>query len=131
MALLVPDVGEVELLSRMLNRTSTGDVVLRLYVNDVTPAEGNTVDSFTEADDASYSAKTLTGANWTVSTSAGVTTGQYAQQDFAFAAAATVYGYYVTNSSGTTLLWAERFGSAASLGSSGGTVSIIPRITLD
>lgn len=126
MALVVPDVGEVELLTRMLD----SDVVMHLYTNDVDPAESNTVSTFTEAGDASYSEATLTGGSWTIETESGVTSATYAQQDFVFEGAATVYGYYVTDVAGTTLLWAERFSSSASFGSGGGTISITPTIEL-
>ena len=131
MALMVPDVGEVEMLSRILNATSTGNVVLHLYTSDTSQDEGDTVATYTEEDDASYAAVTLTGGSWTVATSGGTTTAEYAQQDFTIGGATTVYGYYVTDSGGTTLLWAERFGSAATLGAGGGTISVTPKITLD
>lgn len=126
MALLVPDVGEAALLERIL----ATDVVLHLYVNDVTPAEADVVGDYTEATAAGYAAATLTGGSWTVSTTGGTTSGAYAQQDFVITEATTVYGYYVTDVAGTTLLWAERFGTTAVLGSGGGTISITPSIEL-
>jgi hypothetical protein len=132
MPLLVPDVGEVELLSRMLNKSATGDVILRLFSNNYTPVEGATVASFTQASAAGYAAKTLTGASWTVATNAGVTTASFAEQTFTFTAAQVVYGYYVTNSANTIALWGERFdGAPFNIPSGGGSVKVTPRITLD
>lgn len=132
MALTVPNGGEVELLSRMLNATSTGNVVLHLYTSPSSePDETATVATFTEEDDGSYSSVELAGGSWTVATSGGTTTAEYAQQDFTIGGSTTVYGYYVTDSGGTTLLWFEAFGSAATLGAGGGTISVTPKITLD
>jgi hypothetical protein len=131
MALLVPDVGEVEMLSRILNATAPNNVVMHLFTNDKTPAEGDTVADYTEEDDASYSSVTLTGGSWSVTTTAGTTTAEYAAQTFTFAASTTIYGYYVTDNGGTTLMWAERLGSAATYPAGGGTLDITPKITLD
>ena len=126
MALLVPDVGEEALLTRML----ATDVVMHLYINGVTPTEADTTATYTEAVDGSYAEATLTGGSWTVGTDAGTTSGVYAQQDFTFGGASTVYGYFVTDSAGTTLLWAEKFSTEASFGAGGGTVSVTPSIEL-
>jgi len=126
MALLVPDEGEAAMLELILAE-NTG---LRLYTNDKTPAEGDGTADYTEASEAGYSAATLTGGSWTVATDTGTTSGTYAQQDFEFTEAATVYGYFVTDSAGSTLLWAERFGTTAVLGSGGGTISVNPSIEL-
>jgi hypothetical protein len=131
MPLLVPDVGEVELLSRMLNKGATGDVILRLYSNNYTPVEGATVASFTQCTAAGYAAKTLTGASWAVATNAGTTEASYAEQIFTFTAAQTVYGYYVTNSANTIALWAEIFtGAPFNIPSGGGSVKVTPKIQL-
>lgn len=129
MALLVPDVGEVLLLRRALNHAAADDVVIHLYTNDHAPDEGDTVANYTEEDDASYAAVTLN--SWSVSTSGGTTTAEHPAVTFTFAAATTVYGYYVTDNAGTTLLWAEEFGSATTYGAGGGTLEVTPKITLD
>jgi uncharacterized protein YjbI with pentapeptide repeats len=50
MALLVPNVGEVVLLSNLLAGGSLENWTLKLYKTDVTPAEGDTAASYTEAD---------------------------------------------------------------------------------
>ena len=77
MALLVPDVGEVELLKRLLYANAGSENgTLKLYKTNVTPAESDTAGTYTEADFTGYSAKTLTssqsGGTWSVpSTSSG------------------------------------------------------------
>jgi len=131
MALLVPDVGEVIMLSRILNKAATGDVKLKLYSNNYTPVEGSAIASFTECTASGYAAKTLAGATWTITTSAGTTQAVYAEQTFTFTAAQTVYGYFVTDTAGTGLLWAELFtGAPFNIPSGGGSVKVTPRIQL-
>jgi phage baseplate assembly protein gpV len=131
MALLVPDVGEVELISRMLNKNTPANVVLKLYKNNVTPGESDVDATYTECAATGYTSITLTGASWTVTTSTGTTTASYAQQTFTFTAQETsIYGYYVET--GSTLLWAERFTDGPySIPSGGGSVKITPQIQLD
>jgi hypothetical protein len=133
MALLVPDVGEVELLSRMLNLNSPDDVVLHLYTNDKTPAEGDVLGDYTESTATGYAAETLTGSSWSVSTTGGTTTGEYPQVTFTYEAAEPdIYGYYVTNNAEDTLLWAERFSDGPyAIPSGGGSVKITPKIELE
>lgn len=135
MALLAPNEGEGMLLAYMLNKTN-GDYkaqnnpILHLYTNDYQGVEESTKSSFTEATDGSYASVTLTGTSWTI-TEGAPTEAAYAQQDFTFAGSSTVYGYYVTDDSDSTVLWTEKFSTAASLGSGGGTISVTPKITLD
>ena len=132
MALLCPNSGETLLFKYMLNHTTPTNWILRLYTSNTTPAEADTVATYTEASQAGYSAKTLTGASWTVATANNVTTATYAEQTFTFTEAATVYGYYYTDAAGTTLLIAERFaGAPFTLPASGGSISITPLISLD
>lgn len=127
MALLTVNEGEVELIDRMLATS----VVMKLYTNDKTPAATDEVDDYTEATDGNYEEATLTGGNWSTSAVSGVGTAEYAQQTFSFGGTTTVYGYYVTNVAGDTLLWAERFSPASTFGSSGGTVNVTPKITME
>ena len=133
MSLLVPDVGEQEMLKRILNYSATGDLVLHLYTNDVTPAEGDTVSTYTESTAAGYGASTLTGTDWTITTTTGTTEASYPQVTFTYTdTEPNVYGYYVTDSGGTILIWAERFSDGPyNIPSSGGEIKITPKIQLD
>ena len=129
MALLVPDVGEVLLLSYALNKTEPTEVKLRLFTNNYTPVEGSVVANFTEATAAGYAAIVLAGASWTIASSAGVTTAAYAQQTFTLTAASTNYGYYITNNDGSQVLWAERYSDAPhTIPSGGGTEKITVKL---
>lgn len=125
-ALLVPDVGEVLLLSYALNKIAPGaSVRLKLFSNNYTPVEGSVIASFTEATTAGYAAITLTNTDWTVETAAGVTTAAHIQKTFTLTGAGTHYGYYITDIAGTGLLWAERFDDAPhNIPSGGGTEKI-------
>ena len=132
MSLLCPDVGEVLLLKYALNHTVATNVKLHLYTNDYTPVEGSTISNFTECTASGYAAITLTGSSFTVSTAAGVTTAEYAQQTFTLTGASTDYGYYITDNAGTQVLWAERFSDAPhSIPSGGGTEKVTVKITLE
>lgn len=106
----VPNVAEVIAATQFLK---TGDLTLKLFSNNVTPAEGNTAASYTEVAGGGYVAKTLVAANWTI-TSGDPTTGTYAAQDFAFTgptnAPGTIYGYFIVDGS-NVLRGEERFGA--------------------
>ena len=137
MALLVPDVGEVELLKRLLySNAGSENLTLKLYSNNVTPAESDTATTYTEATFTGYAAKTLTstqtGSTWGVpATVGGVTSSTYGTaQVFSPTSSQTIYGYYVIGATSTVLLWAELFSSAKSL-VSGDTLTVTPKLQLD
>lgn len=111
-AVLVPDTAEVELGKIVTNTTAASDVKYHLYTNNLTPVEGTVLADFTECTDALYAAIAVAGANWTWSTVAGTSFGTAPNITFSFAAAVSIYGYFVTNNAGTKLLWCERFGGA-------------------
>lgn len=135
MALVVPNVGEVLLLTRML----ADDVVVHLFTDsDVDPDDDTVLADFTEATAEGYESVTLigtggVGSEWTIETNLeGVTTAEYAEIEFTFTEASTNYGYFVTDSAGTGLLWAEKFTDAPhTLPSGGGTEKITIRISAD
>ena len=66
MAGLVPDTGETLALKNFLNHTAPQDQVLKLFVNNGTPAEGDTAASYTEMSTQGYASKALTGTSWVV-----------------------------------------------------------------
>lgn len=133
MALVIPDVGEVELLDKMLKDalSSDEDYTLKLYKTDVTPAESDTAGSYTVADFTNYVNKTLTRAGWAgASTAGGTTSSSYAQQSWTCGASGnTIYGYYVIGATSTVLLWAEKFATARVL-ASGDTLNLTPKMEL-
>lgn len=132
MPLVAPDEGEILLLQYIVNMTAATDPVLHLYNNtDLTVDEAVTIGDITEASATGYAAITLTGGSWTTTQSVGVTTAEYSEQTFAFTTGASLYGYYVTDTS-DNLLWLEEFsGAPFTLPSGGGTIAITSKITLD
>jgi len=133
MAGILVNEGEIETLKRMVNKSTPADLVLRLFSNNVTPAETDTCTTYTECNITGYSAITLTGSNWTVVTDAdGKGKASYAEQTFSLSASGTVYGYYITNSDKTILFIAEAFSDGPyNIPSGGGEIHITPTIKLD
>jgi len=128
MALLVPNEGEQEMLERIVNASATGDVVIHLYSNDVTPGETDTLSTYTLVDDPN--GITLTGASWDTTSTVG--TAEYAQQTFTYSGTGTAYGYVVTDSGENLVLCAERFTySPYEIPSCGGTIKVTPKISLN
>lgn len=133
MALVVPDQGEVKLLEYIVNKSSASDLVIHLYVDEIDlSAEDFSEEQFEESTAAGYASATLLGANWNVSTTAGISAAVYnVSIEFAFTEGDSVYGYYVTNSDGV-VLWAERFpGAPFNLPSGGGEISVRPQLQLN
>lgn len=132
MALVVPNVGEVRLLRYIVNNVSPTNLVLHLYVNDVTPSELDSTSTFTEATSSGYSSATLSGSSWSVGTTDGTSSALYsAGITFTFSVGESVYGYYVTDTPTGNLLWAERFpGAPFALPSGGGEIAVRPQVQL-
>jgi len=131
-ALLTPNEGEIEMLRRILNYRTPDNVVLRLFTNNTTPAEAHTIASYTELAKAGYTSKTLTGVNWTISTSGSTSAGTFAQITFTLTGQCTCYGYYISCSGGAKALYAERFTDGPyAIPSGGGSIKITPRLELD
>lgn len=129
MALNVPDVGENKMVEMVVNKTAPENPVLRLYSNNITPADSDTAGTYTEATFAGYAAITLTGASWSAG-SGGVT--NFAQQTFtrsSTGATENIYGYYVTQVTSGVLLWSERDGAApAAMTNSGDNIKLTPTL---
>ncbi|RPI65959.1 MAG: hypothetical protein EHM43_12030 [Ignavibacteriae bacterium] len=134
MALNVPTIGAQTLLRRALGDVATGNLLLKLYTNDVTPAEGDTVATYTVASGNGYADKTLTDGSWTVTNAdPAVATYDSGAQVFTFTGAlGNVYGYYITDAAGTTLMWSERFtGAPFNVQNNGDTITVTLQLTLD
>lgn len=138
MPLLIPDVGEVLLLGRMLYGSSPENLTLKLYKTNVTPAESDTAGSYTEADFTGYAATTLTssqsGGTWSVPTTSGGTTSSTYGTNSVFSctggSSQTIYGYHVVGATSGTLYWAELFGTARTLAPPSDTLTITPKMEL-
>lgn len=133
--LVCPNAGEIILLRYIVNMSGARDTsdqpLLRLYNNNVDPGETSTETTFTEPTIGGYHLITLTGAGWTITQLAGVTTAVYSEETFTFTTGVSIYGYYVTNSAGN-IMWAEKFtGAPFELPASGGNISITAKLTLE
>ena len=130
MALVVVNNGEIVALSLLVNKvTTTENLVLRLYTNNITPGETDTAGTYTEASGNGYAAITLTGASWTVVAGSA----SYSQQTFTFTGAlGDVYGYFLTRATTGDLIYAERFtGAPFNIAANGDQIKVTPAITAD
>lgn len=107
---MIPNVAEVIAAQNFL---TAGNLTLKLFSNNVTPAEGDTASSYTEVAGGGYVSKTLSNSSWTI-TAGDPTKGTYAAQDFSFTgptnAPGTIYGYFLVDGS-NVLRGSERFGA--------------------
>lgn len=132
MTLLVPNNGEGDMLKAIVNHTAAENLVLRLYTNNKTPAEGDVAADYTEASGNGYASVTLTGSSWTI-TEGAPGNAAYAQQTFTFTGAlGNVYGYYLTRATSGRIAWAEKFTDGPyNVTNNGDQIKITPQITLD
>lgn len=123
--------GEAALLRYIVGKEIPDNPVMKLFSNDHTPSDLSTISNFTESSTTGYAAFTLVGTNWWITcTEAGVTSALYSEHTFTFSTNATVYGYYITDTSGR-LLWCERFSTVAFvIPEGGGSITIAPKISL-
>lgn len=132
MPLLIPTASENKLLEFLLGFSVPGNQILRLNVNNITPADADVAATYTEMSTHGYAAKTLTKTNWVIAQNAGVAEGTFAQQTYTFTAAAavTVFGYYVTDVTTGLLIWAEKFNTGKVIQFAGDQILITPKFTL-
>jgi len=132
MPLTAPTVGEVTLLQYLVNMAAPTNLVLHLYNNDPTISASTVIGNISEVGAGiGYLPITLVGTAWTTTTPASLGTAVYSEVTFSFTTSQSVYGYYVTSTSASTLLWLERFsGAPFALPAGGGTISISPRVSL-
>ena len=130
MTLLVPTVGANVVLENIVNRTAPQNLILHLFINNVTPSNTDTAATYTEAVFPGYAAITLAGGTWNAASARSIA--YSAIQTFTCSGVSTdnVYGYYLTQATSGTLVWAERDPSAPfAVRNSGDKVQITPTIT--
>ena len=135
MSLVVPQqFGEILMLKYIVGIVEAGNQVLHLYTAPTTqPNNAVIIDDIVEVNTATgYAPVTLQTANWTVVNQNGQTSATYTQQTFSFTSSVQAYGYYVTDtSSPNKLLWLEMFnGAPFTIPNGGGSISIVPQLTL-
>lgn len=126
---MIPNVSEVEAINKIINQTLT----LKLYSNNVTPAEADIVSSYTEVTGGGYVSKTLVFAAWIV-VAGSPTRGTYSIQSFVFTGVTggpgTVYGYYVVDGNGI-LLGSEAFPGGPYSPIANSIIRVTPKISVE
>lgn len=132
MALLVPNTGEVIALNYLTNKATPENLVLRLYTNNITPAETDTAATYTEATGFGYASIACPPVDWTVVAGAP-STATCTLKTFTFTGAlGNVYGYYITRVTTGDLVYSERFTTGPfNIVNNGDTISITPVIGAD
>lgn len=129
MTLIVPNVAEVLALQAFLAGTHT----LKLYSNNVTPAETDTAATYTEVVGGGYGSYSLAFGTWSFVSGAPSFALYGVALDFAFTGVTNspgvIYGYYIVDSNGV-LKFMERFPEAAVPFTpiNGSLIRITPRI---
>jgi len=136
MALTLMDIGADEILKTYFNnaRPAGGNnLTIKLFTNNVTPADTDTAGTYTEATGGGYAAKTITNGSWTVTVGNDPSDAAYAQQTWTFTGALTtnptIYGYYVVDADGT-LLWAEKLAASFTPANNGDELKITTKFQL-
>ena len=130
MTLSAADVGLITFLNARFNNVwpTSKDLTLKLFCNDVTPSDNDTLSTYIEAAGGGYAPKTLTCGSWTVSTVSGIPQASFSEQTFTFTGTLTtngnVYGYFVVDGDGV-LQWGEKFKSGVAP-IAGGVIKITP-----
>ena len=132
MALLVPNASETRMLENIVGKTTPQNLVVRLYTNNLHPAEGHVAADYTEASGSGYTAQACTPGDWTT-TPDSPSVIVHPQLVFGFTGAlGNVYGYFVTEATSGLLKWAERFPSAPyDVQNNGDEIKVTPRLTLE
>jgi hypothetical protein len=133
MTLLVPNNGEGDALEYFVNRAAPQNLVLRLYTNNITPAETDTAATYTEAAGNGYGSINLAGATWGAPSEGAPSSIAYPQQTYTFTGAlGNVYGYFCTRATSGRIAVAERFSDGPyNIVNNGDQVKVTPQITAD
>ena len=134
MAILVPNEGEVHILSLLCNKAAVENIEMRLFSSNTTPAETDTATTYTETAGGGYAKITLAPADWTV-TGGGPSSAVCAQKTFTFTGAVTggnVYGYYLVGATSGKVYGAERFSDGPyAIANNGDQIKITATLTLE
>ena len=134
MALIVPNSAEGFILGYIVGTETPEALTIRLFDNDYTPTETDTVAAYTEVTGSNYAGISLgTPGNWTI-TDGEPSLAEHTQVSWTFDANANqvgnVYGYYVTRDTSNDLVWAERFTNGPyNIQTENDQIRITPRLT--
>ncbi len=130
-AAVLADVGADSILTAFFQGTAPGNLTLKLFCTNTTPADTDINTTYTECAGGGYAAKTLTQGSWTITTANDPSDAAYADQVFSFSGAlttnTTIYGYFIL--AGTTLIGSEQL-TTAFTPAAGYTLTITPKFKL-
>lgn len=136
MPLTLADVGADCLLKIIFNNTRASggnNLTLKLFVNNITPADTDTASTYTVAVGGGYADKTLNMGSWTITVGNDPSDAVYAEQTWTFTGAlttnTTIYGYYVVDADGV-LQWAEKLASAFTPANNGDQLKVTPKFQM-
>jgi hypothetical protein len=132
MTVVVPNVGEDLVLQLLFNKIAAGDPVIRLFSNNITPAETDIRATYIEATFVGYGAITSVNTDWTIvqGNPTIATSIEYSFLKGPPPPTETIFGYYVTRSGAGELLWAERFTNGPYVVEKGGDeIRVVARFT--
>jgi hypothetical protein len=133
------DAGAADALNAWLNNTWPAggkNLILKLFCNNVTPADTDTLATYTEASGGGYAAITLTNGSWVVSEVSSIWQAAYAQQTFTFTGALTtnptIYGYYIIDQTTPTanVVWSQLLVAPFTPANNGDTCKVTPLLQL-
>ena len=134
MALVTPNNGEGDALAAVVGKTAAENLVLKLFQNNITPAETDAAAAYTVATFTGYANITLTAASWTV-TEGAPSEAAYPEQSFISSAAQasqSIYGYNLTRVTSGRIAWAERFPAGPyAIANLNDTIKVTPKYTYD
>jgi len=129
---IVPNEGEIAVLKRIL----TGDLIVRLFANDIVPSDGTLLPDFTQATFPGYAGLDMAAGSsppaTDVNDKGSTTSSNLTWTRGAGGGAGLLYGYYVTWSPAggpQVLLGAERFANLQDLDTVGQTLTLTVTIT--
>jgi hypothetical protein len=132
--ILIQNNAEGDALEYYVNRAAPQNLVLRLFENNVTPAETDVAASYTEATFAGYASVNLAGATWGAPSEGAPSSIAYPQQIFTSTGVQNknVYGYYYTRAASGRIAGAERDPAAPfNILNVGDQYKVTPQITAD
>lgn len=135
MTLWTPNLGQLQLLDKMLKKALSTDegYYLKLYQNNYTPDANSAPGSFTEATFTNYAVMTLARATWNASVIvSGAAQTSYGSSPLSWTCGAsgnTIYGYYVVGATSGVVLWAELFATSRVLANQD-VLNLTPQFTL-
>jgi hypothetical protein len=109
-ALVNSEEGLKFVLNAITGAFNSGGVKLRLFKNNHTPVEGDTIGNYTEADFSGYAAVAIGPWNAATYSSGSASASATSSQTFTNSTGAVgndIYGYYVTDAGNTTLYFAQ------------------------